>query len=82
MKVNDYFIVAEKVLKEEKTQSGVFIPNQSREETNKARVIACADNLSEFIKAGDTVVYNPNRGVVVEEYNAVVLHKNDIYFVE
>lgn len=82
MRVNDYFVVAKKIELPEKKETGVYIPSRSREKTNRAEVIAVAENMKDFVKEKEVVVFNPLRGVAVEEYNAIVLHKNDIYFVE
>lgn len=81
MKVNDYFVVARRVEKPEK-EGGIILTKETRQNTNRAEVIAVAENMKDFVKEKEVVVFNPLRGVTVEEHNAIVLHKNDIYFVE
>jgi chaperonin GroES len=67
---------------EEKTASGIFIPESAQEKPQKGTVIAVSDNSE--LKTGDRVIYQKYGGEKLEIDNTeyVLLKENDILLVE
>ena len=52
---------------EEKTSSGIFIPDTSKEKTQKAEVVEIGDSEDIKVKKGDTVIYDKYAGIQIKE---------------
>ena len=52
---------------EEKTSSGIFIPDTSKEKTQKAEVVEVGDCEDIKVKKGDTVIYDKYAGIQIKE---------------
>lgn len=50
-------VLIEQVEKEEKTASGIIIPDSAKEKPQEGKVIAIAPNASDEISVGDVVIY-------------------------
>lgn len=53
--------------KEEKTASGLYIPDAQQKPSNKAEVVAVGPMADNLLGVGCTVIINPNCGVKIEE---------------
>lgn len=52
-------LVLEKIAKEEKTVSGIIMPNDNKDQSNLALVVAISDELTDIsVKVGDKVLYS------------------------
>lgn len=67
---------------EEKTASGLYIPDSAQEKPNRGTVIAVADKSE--LKVGDKVIYAKFTGkeVEVDKVTYVLLKEDDILLVE
>jgi chaperonin GroES len=65
---------------EEKTVSGIYIPDSAKEKQNSGEIVAVGKIEDEEIKVGDKVLYSKYAGTEVEfdgdKY--IILEKNDI----
>ncbi len=52
---------------EEKTKSGIFLPDTAKEKTQKAEVIEVGDSEDIKIKKGDVVIYDKYAGIQIKE---------------
>ena len=77
--LNDRVLV-KSALTEEKTASGLFIPQTSQEKTQIAEVIATGDDESIKVKAGDKVLHDKYAGaqVKVDGEDYLILSMGDI----
>jgi chaperonin GroES len=78
-------VVVEAALAEEKTASGIIIPDTAKEKPQKGKVIAVSDkddkgNKPE-VKVGDTVLYGKYAGteVQVEGKDLLIMRESDIF---
>lgn len=58
---------------EEKTSSGILLPDTAKEKTQKAKVIAVGDHKDIVVKQGDIVIYDKYAGVAIKENNTEYL---------
>lgn len=52
---------------EEKTSSGILLPDTAKEKTQKAEVIAIGDSEDIKLKKGDIVIYDKYAGIQIKE---------------
>lgn len=52
---------------EEKTSSGILLPDTAKEKTQKAEVIAVGDSEDIKVKKGDIVIYDKYAGIQIKE---------------
>ncbi|WP_295155002.1 co-chaperone GroES [uncultured Brachyspira sp.] len=52
---------------EEKTSSGILLPDTAKEKTQKAEVIEVGDSEDIKIKKGDVVIYDKYAGIQIKE---------------
>ncbi|MBW5388834.1 co-chaperone GroES [Brachyspira hampsonii] len=52
---------------EEKTSSGILLPDTAKEKTQKAEVIEVGDNEDIKVKKGDIVIYDKYAGIQIKE---------------
>ena len=78
-------VVVEAALAEEKTASGIIIPDTAKEKPQKGTVIAVSEkddkgNKPE-VKVGDTVLYGKYAGteVIVEGKDLLIMRESDIF---
>ena len=72
-------IVAKPVEPETKTASGILLPDQAKEKTQVAKVLAVGKDVKE-VKVGDTIIhgkYSSNE-VKVESKEYVILKEEDV----
>lgn len=65
---------------EEKTSSGIYLPDSSKEKQNKGEVVAIGKIEDSEIKVGDTVLYPKFSGTEIEYDDEVyiILDKSDL----
>lgn len=54
---------------EEKTASGIILPDTAKEKTQKAKVVEVGDSADIKVKKGDIVIYDKYAGVQIKEGN-------------
>lgn len=54
---------------EEKTASGIILPDTAKEKTQKAEVVEIGDHQDIKVKKGDTVIYDKYAGIQIKENN-------------
>ncbi len=69
---------------EEKTASGIIIPDSAKEKPQKGKVVAVSDDLKDeqpTVKVGDTVLYGKYGGTELnyEGVDYLMMKENDIY---
>ena len=52
---------------EEKTSSGILLPDTAKETTQKAKVVEIGSSEDIQVKKGDIVIYNKYSGIQIEE---------------
>ena len=64
---------------EEKTSSGIIIPDTAKQKPQRGVVIACGAGLT--VKEGDQVLYGKYSGtdIVVEEVDYLIMRESDIF---
>ena len=65
---------------EEKTVSGIYLPDSAKEKQNSGEIIAVGKIEDEEIKVGDKVIYSKYAGTEIEfdGEKYIILEKNDI----
>jgi chaperonin GroES len=58
---------------EEKTKSGILLPNSSNTTTSNTGIIVAIGNISEDIKIGDKVFFKPHSGTKITETSKKLL---------
>lgn len=76
-------VVVEPKQAEEKTASGLFIPDSAKEKPQQGVVVAVGPGTKDVtmeVKAGDTVLYGKYSGteVTVDDKKCLILRQNDI----
>ena len=71
---------------EEKTASGIIIPDSAKEKPQQGKVVAVSDDLKDVqptVKVGDTVLYGKYGGteLTFEEVDYLMMKESDIYAV-
>lgn len=79
-------VVVEAAAAEEKTASGIFIPDTAKEKPQKGKVLAVgAGKIDEpmTVKVGDTVLYGKYSGteVTVDGTDVLIMRESDIFAV-
>ncbi len=69
---------------EEKTKSGIIIPDSAKEKPHRGQVIAVGNGKKDeplTVKVGDTVLYGKYAGteLTVEESNYLIMRESDIF---
>ena len=77
-------VVIEAAPAEEKTASGLYIPDTAKEKPQKGKVIAIGDGLPEKpvqVKVGDTVLYGKYAGteVTIDGKEYLIMRNSDIF---
>lgn len=54
---------------EEKTASGIILPDTAKEKTQKAEVVEIGDHADIKVKKGDKVIYDKYAGIQINENN-------------
>jgi chaperonin GroES len=88
MKVKPLFdrVLIEPTIAEEKTASGIFIPDTARERPVKGTVVAVGQGKKDepiTVKVGDTVLYGKHSGsvITVEDKEYLFMRESDIFAV-
>ena len=73
-------ILIELLKVEEKTKSGILLPNNSNSAPSNTGIVIAIGKISEDIKVGDKVFFKPHLGVEIKEENNkfLILEVEDI----
>jgi len=79
-------VLVEPAAAEEKTASGIIIPDTAKEKPQKGKVVAIGSGKKDeplTVKAGDTVLYGKYSGteISVEGKDYLIMRESDIYAV-
>ncbi|MGB0918688.1 MAG: co-chaperone GroES [Flavobacteriales bacterium] len=79
-------VVVEAAAAEEKTASGIFIPDTAKEKPQKGKVVAVGAGKKDepmTVKVGDTVLYGKYSGteVTVDGTDVLIMRESDIFAV-
>jgi chaperonin GroES len=79
-------VVVEAAAAEEKTASGIFIPDTAKEKPQKGKVLAAGAGKKDepmTVKVGDTVLYGKYSGteVTVDGTDVLIMRESDIFAV-
>lgn len=79
-------VVVEAAAAEEKTASGIFIPDTAKEKPQKGKVLAVGAGKKDepmTVKVGDTVLYGKYSGteVTVDGTDVLIMRESDIFAV-
>jgi chaperonin GroES len=79
-------VIVEAAAAEEKTASGIIIPDTAKEKPQKGKVVAVGDCKKDepmTVKVGDTVLYGKYAGteINVEGKEYLIMRENDIFAV-
>jgi chaperonin GroES len=79
-------VIVEAAAAEEKTASGIIIPDTAKEKPQKGKVVAVGDGKKDepmTVKVGDTVLYGKYAGteINVEGKEYLIMRENDIFAV-
>jgi chaperonin GroES len=79
-------VVVEAAAAEEKTASGIFIPDTAKEKPQKGKVLAVGAGKKDepmTVKVGDTVLYGKYSGteVAVDGTDVLIMRESDIFAV-
>ncbi len=77
-------VLIETVAAEEKTASGIFIPDTAKEKPLKGTVVAVGDGKTDepmTVKVGDTVIYGQYSGteIKLDDKKYLIMKESDIY---
>ncbi len=78
-------VVIKKVEIEEKTQSGIVLPNSAKEQPQIAEVLAVGTEVEDTVKVGDKVIFSKYSGTEVKmdgEESTIIDFKNILAVVE
>jgi chaperonin GroES len=83
-KPNEDRVLVQAAPAEEKTSSGIIIPDTAKEKPQKGKVIAIGDGLPEKpvqVKVGDTVLYGKYAGteVTIDGKEYLIMRNSDIF---
>ncbi len=77
-------VVIEPAASEEKTASGIFIPDSAKEKPQKGKVVSVSDEdekmMKPRVKAGDTVLYGKYSGseITIDDKEYLIMRESDI----
>jgi len=77
-------VLVEPIAAEEKTASGIIIPDSAKEKPQKGKIVAIGkDDDNKELKAGDTVLYGKYSGteITINDTDYLILNKEDILLV-
>ena len=79
-------VVVEAAAAEEKTASGIFIPDTAKEKPQKGKVVAVGTGKKDepmTVKVGDTVLYGKYSGteITVDGTDVLIMRESDIFAV-
>ncbi len=79
-------VLVEPAAAEEKTASGIIIPDTAKEKPQKGTIVAVGDGKKDeplTVKAGDTVLYGKYSGteITIEGKEYLIMRESDIYAV-
>ncbi len=77
-------VVVEAAKAEEKTASGIYIPDTAKEKPQKGKVVAVGDGKKDepmTVKVGDTVLYGKYSGteINVDGTDVLIMRESDIF---
>ena len=77
-------VVVEAAAAEEKTASGIFIPDTAKEKPQKGKVVAVGTGKKDepmTVKVGDTVLYGKYAGteITVDGTDVLIMRESDIF---
>jgi chaperonin GroES len=80
-------VLIEPMEAEEKTASGIIIPDSAKEKPQKGKVVAVGDGKKDepmTVKEGDTVVYGKYAGteVTIDGKDYLIMREDDILLIE
>jgi chaperonin GroES len=80
-------VLIEPMEAEEKTSSGIIIPDSAKEKPQKGKVVAVGDGKKDepmTVKEGDTVVYGKYAGteVTIDGKDYLIMREDDILLIE
>lgn len=83
-KPNEDRVLVEPVEAEEKTSSGIIIPDSAKEKPQKGKVIAIGEGLKDkpvTVKVGDSVLYGKYAGteISIEGKEYLIMRNSDIF---
>lgn len=72
-------VLVERAKVEEKTDSGIIIPDSAQEKQNKGKVVAVGNDVKD-VKVGDTVLYGKFNGTEINEGDEafLILQEEDL----
>ena len=80
-------VLVEPMEAEEKTASGIIIPDSAKEKPQKGTVVAVGDGKKDepmTVKEGDTVVYGRYAGteITIDDKDYLIMREDDILLIE
>ncbi len=80
-------VLIEPMKAEEKTASGIIIPDSAKEKPQKGKVVAVGDGKKDepmTVKEGDTVVYGKYAGteITIDDKDYLIMREDDILLIE
>ena len=77
-------VLVEPEAAEEKTASGIIIPDTAKEKPQKGKIIAVGDGTTEYkmnVKVGDRVLYGKYSGteLTIEDTDYLIMKESDIF---
>jgi chaperonin GroES len=80
-------VLIEPMEAEEKTASGIIIPDSAKEKPQKGKVVAVGDGKKDepmTVKEGDTVVYGKYAGteITIDDKDYLIMREDDILLIE
>jgi chaperonin GroES len=83
-KPNEDRVLVQPAAAEEKTSSGIIIPDTAKEKPQKGKVIAVGDGLEDkpvTVKVGDNVLYGKYSGteITIEGKDYLIMRNSDIF---
>ncbi|GCC49924.1 co-chaperone GroES [Chryseotalea sanaruensis] len=83
-KPNEDRVLVEAAPAEEKTSSGIIIPDTAKEKPQKGKVIAVGDGLKDkpvTVKVGDNILYGKYAGteITIEGKEYLIMRNSDIF---
>ncbi|MFO7889176.1 MAG: co-chaperone GroES [bacterium] len=80
-------VLIEPMEAEEKTASGIIIPDSAKEKPQKGKVVAVGDGKKDepmTVKEGDTVVYGKYAGteMTIDDKDYLIMREEDILLIE
>lgn len=83
-KPNEDRVLVEPAPAEEKTSSGIFIPDTAKEKPQKGKVIAVGEGLKDkpvTVKVGDSILYGKYSGteITIDGKEYLIMRNSDIF---